>query len=180
MIYFANLEHCRRNLGRLVLDCVLGLRSWLRYLKHDPGVCHPLACEAEHGRRWRQKRDARHLLRFHLQFMLVRGPVHHPRLVRQRSGLIPALAFLLASTNLVIELGIVIAVFLSWQFVVGEYLGGVLLIGLMWLLVRATFPKALVIKAREKARREEGSETDEDIPDWRLCSAAAKAGARSR
>ena len=32
-----------------------------------------------------------------------------------------SLAFLLASTNLVIELGIVIAVFLSWQFVVGEY-----------------------------------------------------------
>merc|ERR1712065_133998 len=34
------------------------------------------------------------------------------------AGLIPSLAFLLASTNLVIELGIVIAVFLSWQFVV--------------------------------------------------------------
>ena len=41
------------------------------------------------------------------------------------AGLIPSLAFLLASTNLVIELGIVIGVFLSWQFVVGEYVGGV-------------------------------------------------------
>ncbi|MCB9891380.1 MAG: permease [Planctomycetes bacterium] len=39
------------------------------------------------------------------------------------AGLIPALAFLLASTNLVIELCIVIAVFLSWQFVVGENVG---------------------------------------------------------
>lgn len=31
------------------------------------------------------------------------------------AGFVPALAFLLASTNLVIELGIIIAVFLGWQ-----------------------------------------------------------------
>lgn len=43
------------------------------------------------------------------------------------AGLVPSLAFLLSSTNLVVELGIVIAVFLGWQSVVGEYLGGVLL-----------------------------------------------------
>lgn len=36
------------------------------------------------------------------------------------AGFVPSLAFLLASTNLVIELGIVIGVFLTWQFVVGE------------------------------------------------------------
>jgi uncharacterized membrane protein YraQ (UPF0718 family) len=83
------------------------------------------------------------------------------------AGLIPSLAFLLASTNLVVELGIVIAVFLSWQFVVGEYVGGVLLILLMWLLVRLTYPKKLVEQARETAREEEGASDDEDIPDWR-------------
>ena len=44
------------------------------------------------------------------------------------AGLVPALAFLLASTNLVVELGIVIGLFLGWQFVVGEYVGGLLLI----------------------------------------------------
>lgn len=82
------------------------------------------------------------------------------------AGLVPALAFLLASTNLVIELGIVIAVFLSWQFVVGEYLGGLLLILLMWLLVRLTAPKKLVQQARERARQaEEGGGSDE-VPDW--------------
>ncbi|MEZ4293043.1 MAG: permease [Myxococcota bacterium] len=43
----------------------------------------------------------------------------------------PALAFLLASTNLVIELGILIYVFLGWPFVAGEYLGGLLLIAIM-------------------------------------------------
>ena len=51
-------------------------------------------------------------------------------LFHKGAGLVPALAFMLASTNLVIELGIVIAVFLSWQFVAGEYVGGIFLIGL--------------------------------------------------
>ncbi|PQA85446.1 permease [Hyphococcus luteus] len=83
------------------------------------------------------------------------------------AGIIPSLAFLLASTNLVIELGIVIAVFLGWQFVVGEYLGGVLLILLMWLVVRLTRPKKLIEKAREHAREQEAEEESEDIPDWK-------------
>ena len=82
------------------------------------------------------------------------------------AGLVPALAFLLASTNLVIELGIVIAVFLSWQFVVGEYLGGLLLILLMWLLVRLTAPKKLVEAARERARQAEEGRGDDEVPDW--------------
>ena len=82
------------------------------------------------------------------------------------AGIVPALAFLLASTNLVIELGIVIAVFLGWQFVVGEYAGGVLLILLMWLLVRLTRPKKLVEKARARAREQEGGE-DGEVPDWK-------------
>jgi len=83
------------------------------------------------------------------------------------AGFVPSLAFLLASTNLVIELGIVIGVFLTWQFVVGEYLGGLLLIGLTWLVVRLTFPKRLIEKAREKAREAEGEDEDSETEDWR-------------
>jgi uncharacterized membrane protein YraQ (UPF0718 family) len=83
------------------------------------------------------------------------------------AGLIPSLAFLLASTNLVVELGIVIAVFLGWQFVVGEYLGGIVLILLMWLLVRLTKPKQLIEKARKRAKDQEVRDTDADIPDWK-------------
>ena len=86
-------------------------------------------------------------------------------LFQKGAGLIPALAFLLASTNLVIELGIVIAVFLTWQFVVGEYLGGLLLILFMWGIVRATYPKRLVDEARQRLKEQEGDH--EDIPDWR-------------
>lgn len=82
------------------------------------------------------------------------------------AGLVPALAFLLASTNLVVELGIVIAVFLGWQYVVGEYVGGMLLILLMWALVRVTAGRKMVEKARERAQMQEGG--SEDPPgDWR-------------
>lgn len=70
------------------------------------------------------------------------------------AGLIPSLAFMLASTNLVIELGIVIAVFLSWQFVVGEYVGGILLILLMWLFVKLTLSNSLEKQARENAKKQ--------------------------
>ena len=88
-------------------------------------------------------------------------------LFKKGAGFVPSLAFLLASTNLVIELGIVIAVFLSWQFVVGEYLGGLLLIGFTWLFVRLTRPDKLIKQTREYLEENEGSEDDEDVPDWK-------------
>ena len=85
------------------------------------------------------------------------------------AGFIPSLAFLLASTNLVVELGIVIAIFLSWQFVIGEYVGGIILILLMWLFVRVTRPRGLISQARERARKQEEVDGQDmsEIPDWR-------------
>lgn len=71
-------------------------------------------------------------------------------LFKKGAGLVPALAFMLASTNLVIELGIVIALFLSWQFVVGEYLGGLLLILFAWLFVKVTKPEKLIRNTRKR------------------------------
>lgn len=68
------------------------------------------------------------------------------------AGLAPSLAFMLASTNLVIELGMVIAIFLGWQFVVGEYVGGILLILVTWLLIRITRPRRLESQARKKTQ----------------------------
>lgn len=88
-------------------------------------------------------------------------------LFQKGAGLAPALAFLLASTNLVIELGILIFIFLSWHFVVGEYLGGLVLIGVTWLLVRLTAPKKLIEHARERAKEAGGEESDEGMPNWR-------------
>ncbi len=85
------------------------------------------------------------------------------------AGFIPSMAFLLASTNLVIELGIIIAIFLGWQFVVGEYVGGVLLILLMWLVVRLTARFAPIEEARERAQAREGDEDEGagDDKSWR-------------
>ncbi len=88
-------------------------------------------------------------------------------LFKKGAGFIPSLAFLLASTNLVIELGIVISVFLSWQFVAGEYIGGILLILAMWVFVKLTRPGKLVKKVREKLSSGQDDKSEEEIPDWK-------------
>ncbi len=68
---------------------------------------------------------------------------------------------MLSSTNLVIELGMVIAVFLGWQFVVGEYVGGILLILSCWLLIKVTRPKRLIQQARERLESQDDMSTTE-------------------
>jgi len=87
-------------------------------------------------------------------------------LFKKGAGFIPSIAFLLASTNLVIELGIVIAVFLSWQYVVGEYVGGILLILIAWLFVQLTNPKQLIKKARDRLSSKDSDSGIEPEP-WR-------------
>jgi uncharacterized membrane protein YraQ (UPF0718 family) len=47
-----------------------------------------------------------------------------------------ALAFQFASTNLVWELGVVLWVLIGWQFTLAEFVGGLVMIGLMTLLLR--------------------------------------------
>src|SRR5213596_3770096 len=48
------------------------------------------------------------------------------------ASLTVAMAFQFASTNLVFEIGIVIWVFLGWRFTLAEFVGGLILIVLMW------------------------------------------------
>ena len=72
------------------------------------------------------------------------------------------MAFLLASTNLVIELGIIISIFLGWQFVVGEYVGGILLILSSWLLVYLIRPKKLIENARKKLNQSKNEDEEEN------------------
>jgi uncharacterized membrane protein YraQ (UPF0718 family) len=66
------------------------------------------------------------------------------------AALIPSLAFLFSSTNLVIELGIILWLLLGWQFTAAEWLGGLVLIAVMSVLVKLTYPKALVEAARAR------------------------------
>lgn len=71
-------------------------------------------------------------------------------LFKKGASFVSSIAFLLASTNLVIELGIIISIFLGWQFVVGEYVGGVLLILSSWVLIRIINPKKLIQSAKKR------------------------------
>ena len=98
-------------------------------------------------------------------------------LFKKGAGLVPSLAFLLASTNLVIELGFVIALFLSWQFVAGEYIGGLLLIGGAWLFVRLTHPDDLVDEAR-KHLEGDGEDDGGESPDWKTLIQSREGWAR--
>ena len=72
-------------------------------------------------------------------------------LFKKGGALIPSLAFLFASTNLVVELGIVLYLLMGWQFMAGEWIGGVVLIVLLSLVVRLTYPRRLVEAARAHA-----------------------------
>lgn len=67
---------------------------------------------------------------------------------KKGAALVASLAFLFASTNLVIELGIILYLLLGWQFMVAEWIGGLILIAVMSVLVKLTLPKSLVDEAR--------------------------------
>jgi uncharacterized membrane protein YraQ (UPF0718 family) len=72
---------------------------------------------------------------------------------RKGANFTAAMAFQFASTNLVIELGIIIAVLLGWQFTLAEFLGGPLMIIFMALLFRVFLRRRLVQQARAQADR---------------------------
>jgi hypothetical protein len=69
-------------------------------------------------------------------------------LFKKGAALIPALAFLFASTNLVAELGIVLYLLMGWQFTAAEWIGGVVLVVIMATLVSLTYPRRLIEEAR--------------------------------
>jgi uncharacterized membrane protein YraQ (UPF0718 family) len=74
-------------------------------------------------------------------------------LFRKGANFTAAMAFQFASTNLVIELGIIMALILGWQFTLGEFVGGPIMIVLMALLFRLLLSQRLVGEAREQADR---------------------------
>jgi uncharacterized membrane protein YraQ (UPF0718 family) len=85
---------------------------------------------------------------------------------------VAAVAFMFASTNLVIELGILILIFLGWQFLAAEIVGGLVLIIISRQLILWTYPKTWLEKARKKLEHEAGSE--EESFDWRKQIRSAK------
>jgi uncharacterized protein len=62
-----------------------------------------------------------------------------------------AMIFQFASTNLVFEIGIVLWIFLGWEFTLAEFVGGLFLVVLMWIGIRYFVPRRLEEEAREHA-----------------------------
>jgi uncharacterized protein len=62
-----------------------------------------------------------------------------------------AMTFQFASTNLVFEIGIVMWIFLGWEFTLAEFAGGIVLIALMWAGVRLLVTRQLEAQARAHA-----------------------------
>src|ERR671936_2438070 len=104
-------------------------------------------------------------------------------LFRKGANFTASMAFEFASTNLVVELGIIIALLLGWQFTLGEFVGGPLMIVLMALVFRGFLRRGLVDEARERAdrgalgRMEGHAEMDmsvrEERPLWRRLTSPA-------
>jgi len=74
-------------------------------------------------------------------------------LFRKGADFIAAIAFQFASTNLVVELTVLIAVLLGWQFAAAEFVGGPIMIAILVVLLRVTLKPKVIALARKQAER---------------------------
>ena len=74
-------------------------------------------------------------------------------LFRKGANFTSAMAFQFASTNLVIELGLIMALLLGWRFTAAEFVGGPLMILVLALIFRRFLSARMVETAREQAER---------------------------
>jgi uncharacterized membrane protein YraQ (UPF0718 family) len=64
-----------------------------------------------------------------------------------------AIAFEFASTNLVVELGVILALLMGWQFTLAEFIGGPIMIAVLVVLFRVFLRPRLLEAARAQAER---------------------------
>jgi uncharacterized membrane protein YraQ (UPF0718 family) len=74
-------------------------------------------------------------------------------LFRKGANVTAAMAFEIASTNLVVELGVILALLMGWQFTVAEFVGGPIMIVVLAVLFRILLRERLLREAREQAER---------------------------
>ena len=72
-------------------------------------------------------------------------------LFRKGASFTAAMVFEIASTNLVIELGIILALLISWQFTLAEFVGGPIMIVLLAVAFRLFVRQQLIDEARRQA-----------------------------
>src|SRR5579862_8696652 len=64
-------------------------------------------------------------------------------LFQKGADFVTAMVFMFASTNLVLELGIVLVILMGWQFAAAEFIGGPIMIALLALLGGAVLSRRL-------------------------------------
>lgn len=74
-------------------------------------------------------------------------------LFRKGATFTAAMAFEIASTNLVIELGVILALLMGWQFTLAEFIGGPLIIIGVALMFRIVLRQSLLRQAAEQAAK---------------------------
>jgi uncharacterized protein len=72
-------------------------------------------------------------------------------LFRKGADFIAAMAFQFASTNLVVELSVLLCVMLGWQFMAAEFVGGPIMIALLVVMLRAVVRPGVIAAARAHA-----------------------------
>ncbi|WP_377267098.1 permease [Peterkaempfera sp. SMS 1(5)a] len=74
-------------------------------------------------------------------------------LFRKGADFTAAMAFEIASTNLVVELGVILALLMGWQFTAAEFVGGPAMIAVLAVLFRYFLRARLVREARAQAEQ---------------------------
>jgi uncharacterized membrane protein YraQ (UPF0718 family)/YHS domain-containing protein len=90
-------------------------------------------------------------------------------LFQRGADFISAMVFMFASTNLVVELAIVLWLLLGWQFALAEFVGGAIMIALFTLLAPRIFPAKQIAEARARLNstgddHDETEQLDDEVP----------------
>src|SRR5437764_1107174 len=74
-------------------------------------------------------------------------------LIRKGADFTASIAFEFASTNLVIELGILLVLLMGWQFMAAEFLGGLMMVYVLALLFKFFLKPQMVRKAKDQTEK---------------------------
>ena len=74
-------------------------------------------------------------------------------LIRKGANFTAAMAFEIGSTNLVVELGVILALLMGWQFTAAEFVGGPIMIIVLAVLFRLFVRSRTIEAARQQAER---------------------------
>ena len=100
-------------------------------------------------------------------------------LFRKGADFNAAMAFQFASTNLVLELGIILWVLMGWQFTLAEFVGGPIMIVLLNLMLRRAMTPARLAEARARRGSAAGATSPDPAMGVRLRCGLARCSARA-